>query len=236
LDAVADYPQFARSQMEDMLSDMARRYAQAGSGMHPVHQTAREMYRLLGDLQAAATAHERTMQCEHDRLSNCRACEQHAQMKFYLDIERTDLALQTAEPIFTGRMKCAEVPHVTYSYLLIPLTLKGQTKLAVDYHHKGLQLIGTNPKFLSQAARHIFFLAFTDNLESAPRLMEKHLPNAAITTCPAWRFDFARTAMFVFDLLADAQTAPPPAPSAWSKAFGWLTGGGEKKPPRVRIP
>ncbi len=157
LDAAADYPQFGRDQIEDMLADMARRYAEVGAGMHPVHQTAREVYRVLGDLQASGDAHERTMQCDRDPLSNCPACEQHAQLKFYLDTNRTDLALKTAEPIFSGRMICAEVPHVTYSYLLMPLTLKGNTQLAAEYHHKGLKLIGTNPKFLSEAARHLLF-------------------------------------------------------------------------------
>ena len=237
LDVVADYPQFGRAQIMEMMTDMERRYTAAGSGLHPVHQTARELHRLLGDLPEAAAAHERTLRCSEDKLSNCRACEQHAQVKFYLDTDRADLALQTAEPIVSGRMKCAEVPHATYSYLLVPLALDGQMKLAVAYHRKGLMLIGTNPKFLSQAARPIFFLAFTDNLTAAARLMERHLPNAAVTTCPAWRFDFARTAMFVFDLLADARDAEPTAaPSMWASAVGWLTGASAPKKPRVRFP
>ncbi|MBY0456190.1 MAG: hypothetical protein K2V38_02515, partial [Gemmataceae bacterium] len=36
LDAVAEYPQFSREQIESMLADMERRYKEAGSGMHPV--------------------------------------------------------------------------------------------------------------------------------------------------------------------------------------------------------
>ncbi|HEY1191172.1 MAG TPA: hypothetical protein VGE74_26290 [Gemmata sp.] len=237
LDVVADYPQFGREQIEAMMADMERRYAEAGAGMHPVHQTARELHRLLGDLTEAAEAHERTMQCSEDPLSNCRACEQHAQVKFHLDSGRTDLALRTAEPLLAGRMRCAEVPHVTYSYLLVPLVLDGQVKQAADYHRKGLQLIGMNPKFLSQAARHIFFLAFTGNLPAAAKLFERHLPNAGATTCPAWRFDFARTAMFLFDLLAEAQEAPPAPPSAWAAAMSWFTGEkAKKKPLHIRFP
>lgn len=235
LEAVLDYPQFGREQLEAMLADMERRYAAAGSGLHPVHQTAREVYRLLGDLPSAAAAHERTMRCEEDRLSNCRACEQHAQVKFLLDSDRPDDALRTAGPIVSGRMKCAEIPHATYSYLLIPLVAAGQPKVAADYHRKGLALIGTNPKFLSQAARHVLFLAFTDNLTAAARLFERHLPNAAATTCPAWRFDFLRTAVFLFDRIADAHSQPPAVQSVWSAALGWLTGGASK-PPRVRFP
>ncbi|HEY1191173.1 MAG TPA: hypothetical protein VGE74_26295 [Gemmata sp.] len=220
--ASAKYPQFPRSRLGAMLADMGRRYAEAGAGMHPVHQTARELYRILGDLPAATAAHERAMRCSEDPLSNCRACEQDSLVAIYLDTDRTDLALRAAEPIVGGRMTCAVVPHCTYPFLLLPLVLRGQAELAAVYHRKGLKLIGTKPQFVSEAAHHIFFLAFTGNLVAAAKLFSKNLLNAASATCPVDQFDFARTGMFLFDVLADAEES--------------ATATDRKKVPRVRFP
>ena len=213
LDSAPDYPTVGRGQIADMLADMERRFLAAGSGMHPVHQTAREVYRVMGDLEAARAAHARVVKEQRDRLSNCPACEQHAQVKFYLDLGRPDRALKKAEPIVGGRMGCAEVPHATYSYLLLPVLFAGDPATAAEYHRRGTRLIGTNPKFLTQAARHVLFLAVTDNLTAAAKYLERHLANYAATTCPAWRLEFGRAAAFLFDRLAE-----------------------QPKPPRVRLP
>src|SRR5262249_38846664 len=186
LDSAPDYPQIGRQQIADMLADMERRYRAFGSGMHPVHQTARELYRLMGDLPAATAAHANVLLCVRDTLSNCTACEEHAQVKFYLDTGRPATALRKAEPIVAGRVSCAEVPHTTYCYLLLPLVFAGQPDLAAQYHRLGTRLIGTNPKFLPQAARHLVFLTLTDNLTAAAKYLELHLPNGLATTCPAW--------------------------------------------------
>jgi hypothetical protein len=208
LDSVPDYPQIGRKQIADMFADMERRYRAAGSGMHPVHQTVREVYRLMGDLPAATAAHANVLLCDRDPLSNCPACEQHAQVKFYLDTGRTATALRMAEPIVAGQVSCAEVPHSTYSYLLLPLVFAGRPDTAAEYHRKGTRLIGTNPKFLAQAARHLVFLTLTDNLTAATKYLEVHLPNGVTSTCPAWRFDFDRAAVFLLDRLAGLKTPP----------------------------
>lgn len=201
LDAAADYPTVGRAQIRDMLADMERRYTAAGFGMHPVHQTAREVYRVMGDFAAAKAAHALVKRSPRDALSNCPACEEHAQVKYYLDQGKPAQAIKKAEPLVAGRVSCAEVPHVTYSYLLLPVLFAGDAATAAEYHRRGVRLIGTNPKHVACAARHLTFLAVTDNLVPAARYLEKHVGNALATTCPAWRFDFAGAAAFVLDRL-----------------------------------
>lgn len=213
LDAVSEYPTIGRDQIRDMLADMERRYRAAGAGLHPVYQMTREVYRYMGDIPAAKAAHALVKKSPRDALSNCAACEEHAQVKYYLDIGKTALAVKKAEPLVAGRLSCAQVPHITYSYLLLPVLFAGDPATAAEYHRRGVRLLGTNPKHVASAARHLSFLAVTDNLPAAARYLEKHLGNALATTCPAWRFEFAAAAAFALDRLA-----------------------GRPRPPRVRVP
>jgi hypothetical protein len=201
LDAAVEYPTVGRGQIREMLADMERRYRAAGAGLHPVHQTAREVYRFMGDMPAAKAAHALVRQSPRDALSNCRACEEHAQVKYYLGVGKPAQAVKKAEPLVAGRMTCAQVPHVTYSYLLLPVLFAGDPATAAEYHRRGVRLLGTNPKFVSNRAWHLIFLAVTDNLTAAARYLEKQLGTGLATTCPAWRFDFAAAAAFVLDRL-----------------------------------
>jgi hypothetical protein len=147
-------------------------------------------------------------------LSNCDACEEHAKVKFYLDTGRVAQALKTADPLVNGGKGCAEVPHTTYSYLLLPVLFRGDPDTAAEYHRRGVRLLGRNPKFLSEMARHIVFLTVTDNLTAAVRLFEKRLADGLAATCPARRFDFDRAAVFLFDRLADRPKPPKIRPPA----------------------
>lgn len=201
LDAAADYPSIGRAQIRDMLADMERRYTAAGFGLHPVHQTAREVYRYMGDIPAAKAAHALVKKSPRDALSNCPACEEQNQLKYYLTLGKPATAIKKAEPLVDGRMSCAQVPHVTYSYLLLPVLFAGDPATAVEYHRRGVRMLGTNPKHVANAAFHLIFLAVTDNLPAAARYLEKHLGNGLATTCPAWRFDFASAAAFALDRL-----------------------------------
>lgn len=203
VDAAVEYPTIAKQQLADMLDDMERRYRAAGSGLHPVHQTAREAYRVMGDLPAAKAAHSRVVKSRRSFLSNCEACEQHAQVKFYLDLGQRGRAYKKAEPLLAGRLSCMEVPHCTYSHLLLPKLFDGEAELAAEYHRQGTRLLGHNPKFVTEAARHLIYLTVADELPAAVKYLQKHLPNAVACTCPAWKFEFARAATFCFDRLAE---------------------------------
>lgn len=213
LDSAPDYPTIGRSQITDMLADMEKRYRLAGSGMHPVHQIARELYRVMGDLKSAKASHAKVLKSDRVPLSNCPACEQHAQMKFSFDIGQTDQAFKQAAPLVNGQMSCSEVPHVTYSYLLLPTLFAAEPELAAEYHNKGSRMLGTNPKFVSEVSRHLVYLTVVDDLPAAAKYLQKHFANGIATTCPAWRFEFDRAAAFLFDRLSE-----------------------HPKPPRVRLP
>ena len=52
----------------------------------------------------------------------------------------------------------------------------------MPYHRKGYKLRSDIVRHLDSIAKHIEFLALTDNLSRATRLFEKHLPGALHTT------------------------------------------------------
>ena len=208
VDAAVEYPTIGRGQIEEMLADLERRYVAVGSGPHPVHQTARGVYRDMCDWTAAKAAHAKVLRSKPDVLSNCPACEQSAQVKFYLATNRPALARKKAEPILDGRMACATVPHTVYGSLLLPTLFAGEPEAAAAYHRAGDRLIGTNPDFLHTASYHLVFLAVTDNLPGAAKYLGRHLANGLVTTSPASRFEFAATAAFALDRLAERPRPP----------------------------
>jgi hypothetical protein len=210
---VVIFPHVTRQQIEELLVDMERRYRAAGSGLHPVHQTARKVFLELGDLPAAKKAHARTLKATVGWLSDCAACELDNQIAFYLETGRPAIALRKAEPIISGRLTCAEVPHRTYGRLVLPLLFAGQSEQAAEYLRRGTRLIRTNPSFLWYVAQHLLFLTVTDNLTAAARYLERHIVNGLTTHAPSWGFEFDCAAAFLFDRLAE-----------------------QRKPPRIRLP
>ncbi len=171
-------PQVSRTHIEAMLADMARRYAEAGSTLHAVHQKRRDVLTHMGDLDGAARADQQLAATPRDWLSDCRACVGDTDVGRLADQSRDEDALAKAAPILARRLKCAEVPHRTYARVLLPLLRLRRAREAMPYHHAGYRLIGSNPDFLPQAGMHLMFLVLTDNLARAVAVFQDHLPNA----------------------------------------------------------
>jgi len=208
VDHSVNYPSIPRGQIEELFEDMKRRYEEAGFGLNAVYKVMREVYRTMGDMKAARAAQALVSKTARDALSDCAACVQHSLMKYYFDVGKPDRAMQMAEPIVEGRMKCAEVPHCTYGHLLLPELFAGRPDVAADYHRRGVKLLRLQSGFLHQASQHLIFLAVTDNLLPAKRYLEKHLLEAVTTNCPGWQFEFANAAAFSLERIAQLPKPP----------------------------
>lgn len=200
---VVDFPHVSRAQIESMLADMAHRFEQAGSTLHGVHQTRREVLTNMGDLAGAARAAADLAATRRDWLSDCRACI-HDVSTSELAIQGRDAeALAEAAPILSGRLKCTHVPHRTYSRLLLPLLRLGRIEEALTYHQMGHRLIGEAPEFLDVAGRHLEFLALTGNFGPARAVLEAHLPNALSTPSIMNRMHFYGAVRLFLDRLLE---------------------------------
>jgi hypothetical protein len=200
---VVEFPDIPKAKIEAMLADMARRFAEAGSTLHAVHQARREALTDMGDLAGAADACASLAESRRDWLSDCRACIHDYAAGELADRERDAEALAEAAPILAGRSKCAHVPHRTYARLLLPLLRLGRIDEALAYHEKGYRLIGANPEFVSSAGRHLEFLALVGNLEEGIDALETHLPNALETPSTYDRMKFCWAAWLLMVMLME---------------------------------
>jgi hypothetical protein len=200
---VVEFPHISRAQIEESLADMARRFEEAGSTLHAVHQARREILADMGDFTGAADATAKLSATKRDWLADCRACVCDVTTGQLADLGRDADALAEAAPILTGRIKCTHVPHRTYAKLLLPLVRLGRGEEAREYHESGSRLIGDNPEFLSAAARHVEYLAVTGELDEGIELIEVHLPNAIATPSVLNRLKFFGAAWFLLVLLAE---------------------------------
>jgi hypothetical protein len=198
-----EFPQISRRQIEDILAEMARRFAQAGSTMHAVYHKRGEVHMLMGDRQAAAEAYALMARTQCDWLSDCRACIPDNEVEYLVINGRDEEALARARPILTGRLACAEVPQRTYASILLPLLRLGRAAEAMAYHRKGYRQIAGNAAFLRHAAMHLVFLALTDNLPKAVKLLEKHLAMALGVPSQASRFEFLLASRLLLERLAE---------------------------------
>jgi hypothetical protein len=205
VNALPDFPQITRAQIEEMFADMERRYRAAGASMETIFFKKRAVACKMGDLVAAGEAHRALAGLPRDDLSDCLACEMDAKVEYLFVQQEFEQGVEAAGPILRGRYTCSEVPQVTYAQLLAPLLRLERSDEAAQHHLVGYKMIARNPvEFIPQLAEHLEFLALTDNLPRAVRLFEKHLILALESPCPAWRFRFLLAAKLLCERLAEA--------------------------------
>jgi len=206
VNSLGDFPQISRKQIEDMLDEMARRYERAGISMRPVWMARWKLAIKMGEKALAKSSYKAFRDMPRDWMSDCPACEMDEKVNYANFLGLDELAVQTAEPIIGGRLSCAEVPHLTYGRLLMPLYRLGRLDEARQMHRNGYRLVSRTPAMLDILAEHLLFLAITDNLPKATKLFEKHLIWALEATDLGDRFLFCLSAKFLMERLQKAET------------------------------
>jgi tetratricopeptide (TPR) repeat protein len=204
VDSLTGFPQITRKQIEDMLDDIERRSERTGSGSRAIHKLRCQIAMDMCEPVEARKHHRRWEKTPRDANSDCAACEQNHCVRFQLFIGKKEKALELAQPILRGSMRCAEIPHATYAILLLPLLQMGEAEKAVEYHHKGYRLISNNRKFLDEVGDHLTFLVLTDNLPRALKLFEKHVEWAWDSRDLYWRWKFYLAVHFLFGRVAES--------------------------------
>jgi len=203
VDQLPDFPQIGREQIDAMFADMAHRFEQAGSRLHAVYHKRRYVSTRMGDVRAAAAANAKLARTSPDWLSDCPACKLNDDGWYLAFLGKDKQALAKVGPILQGKMECAEVPHITYGWVLLALVRLERWEEAMSYHRKGYRLLAGNSEFLEYTAQHLIFLCLTDNLAKAVKLLETHLPEAL--EAPSWRkrFEFYLACRFLLERLAE---------------------------------
>lgn len=201
-----NFPQISREQIDDAFNDMAQRCQRAGYGLRCIHDLRGDTAMFLCEPEEAQRHYRTWEKTPRDANSDCLACEQNHRVFYHLFLGKKEKALQLAEPILRGAMRCAEIPHITYANVLLPLLQLGQVEQAAEYHHKGYRLIATNRNFLAQIGDHLLFLALTDNLLRGIHLFEKHVSWALEVNDQRERWLFFLGARFLLSRVVESGT------------------------------
>jgi hypothetical protein len=205
VNALPDFPQITRTQIEEMFTDMERRYRKFGASMQTIFFKKRGVAYKMGDAERAAEANRAMIGQPRDDLSDCLACEVDSQVEYHFIQRDYEQGVLKAAPILNGRYSCSEVPQVTYAQILIPLLRLDRGDEAMGHHLVGYKMIARNPvEFIPQLAENMEFLTLSENLPRAVRLFEKHLILALESPCPEWRFRFFLAAKLLCERLAES--------------------------------
>ncbi len=143
---------------------------------------------------SAEECYKLSLKCRDDGLSNCYACNLDEEIKVALfyenDIEK---ALKKAKPLFSGRLSCAEVPHVTYLKFAKYYFENGDLKNSKKYIDKAFGLInrdfGMDDSLLDIKGTCIKIMAYTEP-EKALKIFKKVFPMCSNTRNGFCNFEF----------------------------------------------
>jgi hypothetical protein len=113
-------------------------------------------------------------------------------------------ALMAAGPFLSREFRSDHFEGQACADVLLPMLKQGRAAEAMTYHRRGYKLRAGNIRHLDSIAKHIAFLALTDNLGRAVRLFEKHLPDALRTSNAFNRMRFLIDTLPLLDRLRKA--------------------------------
>jgi hypothetical protein len=164
----------SREQIEGMLEDMTERYQRQGYGLRAIYKLRWDLALEMGDHDRVGAWYRLWERTPRDDSTDCTACELDDRVCYQLHRNRLEKAVQLAEPILQGKLRCSHVPHNTLAALLVPLVRLGRLEEAAAAHLKGYRLISNKSGFAWAITQHILFLALIDNLARGLKLFEKH--------------------------------------------------------------
>lgn len=95
----------------------------------------------MGDVQAAKQHFEAWQAGSNDMGSDCPACEQDSLVAYHHFIGDYARVVELAQPILSGEMRCGEVPHITYQWVIDSLIRLNQTEKAREILLQAIDLI-----------------------------------------------------------------------------------------------
>jgi hypothetical protein len=199
-----NFPQISRTQIEDMIADMTRRFEQNGASMHTIWHRRRSAAVDMGDRTAAEEADREMKKHPRDRLSDCFACELDSNSDYLFFLGKDAEGVADARRIINGGYSCSGVPHWTYAQLLLPLLRLQQGEEAMRYHRLGYKMVSGIPgRFILPLARHMQFLALTANFPKAFQILQKNMPSVLETSGLTWRFGFYVAVLILLERVAE---------------------------------
>lgn len=180
------FPQVSTVQLEDMYTRMEQRFDEAGYGRRPVYKIRCLDACSRGDAPTAARWYEAWQSAERDSMSDCLACDFNSAVSYRLFQENHEAALDCAQPLLSGKVRCLEVPTITWPKLLRSYCLTGRADEAAALHRAHYRHVARNREFVRSVGQYLAFRLFRGETAGAVRLFEKHVA-WAIESFEQWR-------------------------------------------------
>lgn len=203
--SLPEFPAVSRQQIMRMLEDFASRTRQLGWGTRTIEYLRWKVAFDMGDLDVAAESYVTWKKLPRDENSDCHACEADAIVEYLIIIGNDDEALKAAQPIFSGRLSCAEVPEVTHGIVITPLLRLGRVDEAGEHFQSGYRKVSRNPEYLETVARYVIYLIRANRMNDAARLFRKHLPWSLASREGLAKFRFDTAAALFLERLAESR-------------------------------
>lgn len=128
------------TQANELMIDLYEHFllGQAAVAKTLMHQSIK-----MGDIQAAKRHFTDWQQGEND-FADCPACERDSLIQYHHFIGDYQAAVDLAAPILSGELTCAEVPHMTYEFVIDSLLRLKQDERARELLNQAIDLIFEN--------------------------------------------------------------------------------------------
>lgn len=168
--------QIDRPTIERTLDDMEQRYERAGYDRRPVTNLRAWNAMWRGDHHEMVPYVQEWWERPRDGMADCWACEVNYRVQYLVEQGRNVAALDAARELLERKLGCAEIPHVTFGYILWPLLEVDRRDQAIEIHHAGVELARQSQDFVMEIGEHIAFAAHIGETDRALSLLERHLP------------------------------------------------------------
>ncbi|WP_042391835.1 tetratricopeptide repeat protein [Streptacidiphilus carbonis] len=181
-------PDVPLASIRGWITEMRRRYTEAGHDLQPVYAQEYSLARHLD--QGEELAYELWATRGRSRFSDCAACEARDRADHHIRNGADRQALAELEPTLDGRQGCDEEPHNSQALALLPLLRLGEFDRARAAHLTGYRKVRGQEAELSAVGQHLEFCALTGNEARGLELLAQNRALFDFTAAPSSRLRF----------------------------------------------
>lgn len=191
VEQIAGYPQISKQKMEQLVSDMEKRYRTYGYSLRAV-EAIRIIHAIeMNQRDLAHLSYQKWMASQRDEMNDCPACEVHTEIMYDLYQEDDASALHKAQPLIENQIKsCSTTPVATYSLLLIPCLRLKQFDFADQLQQRGHSQVRKDPYYSGYVGEHLRYFALTRQWEKGLSLLSHTISHSLQAQLPYNRLQY----------------------------------------------
>lgn len=170
-----DLPEMVNLEKEMIFSAndiMKHHYSTMNFSLAMYHKTLMLQNIVMGDVELAKENFSLWQQLEDDGMSDCPACELAEEINYFAFIGDYEKVVEISQPILSGKMTCAEVPHIVYGSILKSMVKLGKLEDAKKYLPKAVEVLKDDKQFIKHIPDLIEVAVKLNDIDYARELAE----------------------------------------------------------------